>query len=97
MSKQNQPLTVELGRIVATPGALDALNEAGVSPADLLRRHHSGDWGNLSVSDQRANDRAARNGGERILSAYTLPNGVKVWIITEADRSSTCLLLPEEY
>lgn len=97
MSKQNQPLTVELGRIVATPGALDSLTEAGVSPTALLRRHQTGDWGNLSVPDQRVNNRAARHGGERILSSYALPTGVRVWIITEADQSSTCLLLPEEY
>jgi hypothetical protein len=95
MSKS--PVTVELGRVVATPGALAALANAGVHPYALLRRHQSGDWGSLSVPDQRVNDRAARHGDERILSAYPLPTGIRVWVITEADRSSTCLLLPEEY
>jgi hypothetical protein len=55
-----------------------------------------GDWGEVCAEDKRAND-AALKLGERLLSAYTLSAGVKVWIITEADRSSTCILLPEEY
>ncbi len=86
----------ELGRIVATPGAIELLGAAGTDPTELLRRHHGGDWGEVDAHDRRANDAALRH-GTRLLSSYTLPGGEKVWIITEADRSSTCLLLPEEY
>ncbi len=84
----------ELGRIVATPGALDAL--APEEPLVLLQRHQSGDWGEVDGHDQRANNRALKD-GTRVLSSYTLPGGRKVWILTEADRSATTILLPEEY
>ncbi len=83
--------TFNLGAVVATPGAL----ELGVDLADPLARHSRGDWGDLGAFDRRENDRALRN-GERIFSAYDTPAG-KLWIITEWDRSSTCLLLPSEY
>ncbi len=86
----------ELGVCVSTPGALEALAEAGIFPLSLLRRHMSGDWGDLDAHDRRANEAALRY-GTRLLSSYALPGGGKVWIITEADRSSTTLLLPEEY
>jgi len=85
-----------LGRTVATPGALDALGLAGVAPQSLLDRHARGDWGELDEEDRRANGRAL-SGGARLLSAYALPDGIRVWVITEADRSATTLLLPEEY
>jgi len=85
----------ELGQVVATPGALEALALAGVEPGELLRRHLSGDWGELDGHDRRANERALRDGA-RLLSSYPVGDG-KVWIITEADRSSTCVLLPSEY
>ncbi len=85
-----------LGRTSATPGALNALETAGVSPVSLLRRHHRGDWGELDNHDRTVNAAALRD-GERILSSYRLPTGVKVWAITEADRSQTTLLLPDEY
>jgi hypothetical protein len=85
-----------LGLIVATPGALAALRNAGQSPADFLRKHASGDWGDLDDHDRAANWSALREGG-RILSAYTTVRGDRLWVITEADRSSTCLLLPDEY
>ncbi len=85
-----------LGTLVATPGALKLLGELGVSPSTLLERHAAGDWGELSPADRRANKVALEN-GTRLLSAYTLDGGVTVWIITEADRSSTCILLPSEY
>ncbi len=81
-----------LGRVLATPGAL----ELGVDLFPLLRRHAHGDWGELGDDDRDANERALFSGG-RLLSAYTLPGGRRLWIITEADRSSTTLLLPEEY
>lgn len=85
----------ELGRIVATPGALALCQEAHVSPSSLVARHAAGDWGELDTHDRRENQRALKDGA-RILSSYQTSQG-RVWIITEADRSSTCLLLPEEY
>ena len=85
-----------LGKVVATPGALIALEAAAANPADFLERHQHGDWGEVDDFDRRANDRAVHSGG-RILSAYHTGRGEKLWVITEADRSSTCLLLPSEY
>jgi hypothetical protein len=84
------------GRLLATPGALRALEAAGVGFFTYLRRHGRGDWGDVSASDWRANDRALLD-GTRLFSAYVLPDGVRVWIITEADRSATTILLPSEY
>ena len=85
-----------LGQVVSTPGALEALDKSGQQPWQLLVRHVQGDWGDLDAQDRRLNDEAVKD-GSRILSAYTLTTGVRLWVITEADRSSTCLLLPEEY
>ena len=85
-----------LGQILATPGALKALEEAGERPATLLRRHITGDWGEVCEDDRQENEASLINGW-RLLSAYTLGTGPKLWIITEADRSSTTLLLPSEY
>ena len=86
-----------LGRIVATPAALDALMQNGESSHGLLMRHSTGDWGDLCEGDKQANDMDLSHGG-RLLSAYILRDGqTKIWVITEADRSSTCLLMPEEY
>lgn len=91
-----------LGRILATPGALEALKQSGEQPAKFLSRHARGDWGELCDEDCRANDQAIAFEGNpvrqtRILSAYRTIGGVKIWIITEADRSATTILLPEEY
>ena len=86
----------ELGQLVATPGALAALEAARTSPAELMGRHLMGDWGELDREDWAANDRALK-GGERLLSAYTLPTGEKLWVITEWDRSATTVLTPDEY
>jgi hypothetical protein len=86
---------VTLGQVVATPGALEALTAAGVSAMSLLDRHGRGDWGEVGREDWRANDWSLAN-GERLLSAYTV-GAVKVWLITERDRSATTLLLPDEY
>lgn len=83
-----------LGRIVITPGAIEAL--AGESPFTYLKKHMSGDWGEVSKADAKENDFSVKN-GFRILSSYALSTGQKIWLITEADRSSTCILLPEEY
>ena len=84
------------GRLMATPGALGALEAAGVSPLSLLRRHVRGDWGEVPPEDRTANERALLEGA-RIVSSYGLPCGGRVWIITEADRASTTVLLPDEY
>lgn len=87
----------ELGSVVYTPAALAALGDAGVLPQNLLIRHVTGDWGNnLSKNDRDENDFSVKH-GYRILSAYDLPTDVRIWIITEADRSATTFLLPEEY
>ncbi len=84
-----------LGRVVVTPKALNALLAAGQDPADLLDRHRSGDWGEVPPEDAKEN-RSSVVHGFRILSSYRVGEG-RVWIITEADRSSTCFLLPGEY
>jgi len=84
------------GQLVATPGALRAFQAASESPFAYLQRHLSGDWGELDPEDVRENERSLIHGW-RLLSAYRLCNGTKVWVITEADRASTCFLLPDEY
>jgi hypothetical protein len=86
----------ELGEVVATPGALDRIRESDTSANYLIRKHLALDPGCLDLHDIREN-RDALAHGNRILSAYKLSTGVKVWIITEADRSVTTILLPEEY
>ena len=86
----------DLGQVVATPGALQALQDVEQDPAELLRRHVSGDWGDLGEEDKEENELSIEN-GYRIFSAYELNAGVKVWLITEADRSATTFLLPDEY
>ena len=85
------------GRVVATPGALEALEDTGTDALDLLRRHVAGDWGEVPPEDARENERSVLN-GRRVLSSYPVGDaGERVWVITEADRSSTCILLPSEY
>jgi hypothetical protein len=97
MTGPNRLLTrFPLGRVVATPGALRALEEANQNPFEFLARHQAGDWGDLCEEDKRENEFSV-HGGFRILSAYRTRNNTKVWVITEADRSATTLLLPEEY
>ena len=84
-----------LGRVVATPGALKLLMESRVHPFNYLARHAAGDWGDLCVFDRRQNQIALRE-GYRIFSSYAV-SAESVWVITEADRSVTTILLPEEY
>ena len=84
-----------LGRVVATPKALNTLLTAGQDPAELLDRHRSGDWGEVPPEDAKENWSSVAR-GSRILSSYRVGEG-RIWIITEADRSSTCFLLPEDY
>ena len=84
-----------LGKVAATPGALKLLLEEGEDPFDYLARHATGDWRDLCAFDRRQNERALREEA-RVFSSYDTPAG-EVWIITEADRSITTILLPEEY
>ena len=89
-----QSVRFPLGRTVITQGALDALDEADVRTG--IARHAIGDWGDLCPEDKEANDDALLVGA-RVLSAYHTDGGQKFWIITEADRSATTVLRPEEY
>lgn len=91
-----QNIKFNLGRVVATPGAIEALKNAEVQGTTYLQRHMCGDWGDLCVDDLAENELSLKE-GFRLLSAYRLPDLVKIWIITEADRSVTTILLPEEY
>lgn len=95
MIAQPKPLFC-LGQTVATPAAFEALLASCESPAVFLDRHMRGDWGEVCEEDRESNDQAVTH-GERILSAYITKQGSKLWVITEADRSVTTFLLPEEY
>lgn len=87
----------DLGKIAATPGALQALNESKQPAWHFISRHMAGDWGEeLPPEDRLANEQALID-GSRLLSAYRTSNGTKLWVITEADRSLTTILLPEDY
>jgi hypothetical protein len=85
----------QLGAVVMTPAARDLMKELGLDPVHYLSRHVTGDWGELDEHDKKANDTAVRQ-GERILSAYGTGES-KLWIITEADRSATTILRPNDY
>lgn len=84
------------GRIVATPGALALLEETKKSPSEFLSRHLRGDWGELCQDDKTENELSLKH-GFRLLSSYPITDTAQLWIITEADRSVTTLLLPSEY
>jgi hypothetical protein len=85
-----------LGQTVATPGALEAFARTGEEPLPFLAQHATGTWGELDEEDEAANEVGVEH-GFRILSAYRLADDTRIWIITEADRSVTTILLPEEY
>ena len=90
-----------IGTFLSTPGSLTAFEKNGQTPFELLQRHRSKDWGELCEEDREANNQALVDGG-RLLSAYRLKDGTKVWCITEAvgengHREATTFLLPEEY
>lgn len=96
-----QAARFDLGFIVATQGITDLIEDGLVVPSALLRRHQAGDWGDLDPEDRAANNRDLIHGG-RLLSAYDVAAGVRVWIITEAEddngyRHVTTLLRPDEY
>ncbi|WP_340124237.1 hypothetical protein [Methylobacter svalbardensis] len=86
----------DLGQTVATPGAIEVLQALNISPTSLLCRHQCGDWGDLCDEDQ-AENKYALSHGYRLFSSYKITETIKIWVITEADRSVTTLLLPEDY
>jgi hypothetical protein len=98
MSRIHEPRVplFSLGMVVGTQGAVQALEEAGQGPQEFLDRHVRGDWGEVPEADHHENDLSLQY-GFRILSAYTTKAGERIWVLTEADRSATTLLLPEEY
>ena len=90
----------KLGKLIMTRGVNDRIAEdAGFAKFALasLRRHIRGDWGDMGPEDKAANDQAVKDGDSRIFSAYEHPGLPKIWIITEADRSATTTLFPDEY
>ena len=93
--EQPRPLFA-LGDIVGTPGALQAIQDAGQHPLEFVIRHVTGDWGELPEEDVAQNERAVKQ-GLRIFSSYPLETGGKLWVVTEWDRSVTTLLRPEDY
>lgn len=92
----------KLGRVVATPAALAALEQSGQSVWEFLTRHLAGDWGLVDAHDKAANEEALKDGA-RLLSAYRLKtNDVTIWLVTEAEddngnRAATTALLPDDY
>ena len=95
MSANHLPIAkLRLGHLVATPNALRSITNDDILAA--ICRHQSGDWGEVSEEDRRANDQALL-AGTRVLSTYHAINGTEFWIITEADRSATTVLLPQDY
>jgi hypothetical protein len=94
-TNQVRPLFA-LGKTVATPNALKVMQGFEVSPLTLLSRHQRGDWGDLDEEDKAENEASLRENW-RLFSSYQLTERIKIWVITEADRSATTILLPEEY
>jgi len=94
-SEEVQRPLFQLGQTVMTPGASDLFIKTGETPLLYYLRHQRGDWGDLCEEDVRVN-KAALKHGLRLMSEYHI-NGEKIWVITEADRSVTTILLPEEY
>jgi hypothetical protein len=93
----NKPMPrFNLGRCLVTPGAFNAMAESHEAPGDFLDRHMRGDWDDVDAHDRQANEDALKTGA-RIWSTYKTRKGVKLRVITEADRSSTTILLPSEY
>lgn len=85
-----------LGNVYLTVGAKEALEESNQLSNEFLARHQKGDWGDVCEDDKRENELSIRE-AFRILSAYKTARDVKLWVITEADRNSTTILLPTEY
>ena len=95
MTTQQTTTPLSLGQVVATQGARQLLDENRMTGVPILKRHASGDWGHICAADAKLNDDAVKNGG-RVLSIYKVGDE-SIWVITEADRSSTCILLPSDY
>lgn len=91
----NEP-KFELGQVCATPGALEALEESGEAADTFILRHHTGDWGDVCEDDAEANEKALQV-ALRIFSVYHTKDGVKLYVISEADRSTTTILLASDY
>ena len=85
------------GQVVVTAGIDELVRQGQLNPAPYLRRHLGGDWGDLSDNDRRLNDAALKSGEDRLFSSYQVTPDLRLWIITEWDRSITTLLLPSEY
>ena len=85
------------GQVVVTASIDELVRQGRLNPAPYLRRHLHGDWGDLSDNDRRLNDAALKSGEDRLFSSYQVTPDLKLWIITEWDRSVTTLLLPSEY
>jgi len=96
MQREMRQPKFDLGQLVATPGALAALEKTGQNAMEFLSRHVRGDWGELPDEDKTEN-RLSLEKGFRLLSSYRTAANDKLWVITEADRSVTTILLPEEY
>ena len=96
MQKTTKRPLFDLGQLVATPGALAALEKAGQNAMDFLSRHVTGDWGDIPEDDRKENQFSLEK-GFRLMSSYRSNAGDVVWVITEANRSHTTLLLPDEY
>jgi hypothetical protein len=96
ITKSENKALFDLGQTVMTIGAKEALEESNELPATFLAKHESGDWGTVGKEDRQENDFSLKN-GYRLLSAYLTAKSKKIWIITEADRSVTTILLPSEY
>ena len=101
-TNEQSKIKFSLGHIVATPGAIEALKKANQSAMEFIKRHIQGDWGDLDEHDKQQNEFAIAHEGDiekqnRVFSAYITKLGDKLWVITEAELSSTWILLPDEY
>jgi len=96
MDTVNGQVLFDLGELAITPNALASIIAAGKLPDLFIARHTAGDWSEMAEEDQ-SNNRNAIKRGSRIFSSYQVSPGVRVWVVTEADRSVTTILLPLEY
>jgi hypothetical protein len=96
MQKIERKRLFDLGQLVATPGALAALEKSGQTLMEFLSRHVTGDWGEIPEEDRKENQFSLEN-GFRLMSSYRTTANEVVWVITERNRSHTTLLLPDEY
>ena len=96
MPINNTRKTFSLGQTVMTRGIAELVNSGQLNPLIYLRRHAQGDWGDLSHDDKASNNQALKT-GDRLLSCFKVTDSLKIYIITEWDRSATTVLLPSEY